>query len=42
IDGGGSIAAIVTNPSVQSLGLEAGKRAVAIFKASSVILGTMV
>ncbi|MGH8613487.1 MAG: TOBE domain-containing protein, partial [Gammaproteobacteria bacterium] len=42
IDGGGSIAAIVTNPSVQSLGLEAGKRGVAIFKASSVILGTMV
>ncbi len=42
VDGGGSIAAIVTNPSVQSLGLGAGKRAVAIFKASSVILGTMV
>lgn len=41
IDGGGSIAAIVTNPSVQSLGLEVGKSAVAIFKASSVILGTM-
>ena len=41
IDGGGSIAAIVTNPSVQSLGLEAGKPAVAVFKASSVILGTM-
>ncbi len=38
IDGGGSIAAIVTQGSVQSLGLVAGVRATAFFKASSVIL----
>jgi molybdate transport system regulatory protein len=41
LDGGGSIAAIVTNQSLQSLGLESGKKALAIFKASSVILGTL-
>lgn len=41
LDGGGNIAAIVTNASAQSLGLETGKRATAIFKASSVILGTL-
>jgi molybdate transport system regulatory protein len=41
IDGGGTIAAIVTNQSAQTLELAAGKRAIAIFKASSVILGTM-
>ena len=42
LDGGGSIAAIVTIPSLQSLELEVGKRATAVFKSSSVILGTMI
>lgn len=38
IDGGGSIAATVTQGSIQTLGLAAGVRATAFFKASSVIL----
>ncbi len=38
LDGGGSIAAIVTQASVKSLGLEPGRRAVALFKATSVIV----
>ncbi|MEX3669297.1 molybdopterin-binding protein [Paraburkholderia phenoliruptrix] len=37
--GGARIAAIVTNESVERLGLAAGKAASAIFKASSVIVG---
>lgn len=41
IEGGSRIAAIVTNSSLRSLALETGKQAIAIFKASSVILGTM-
>jgi len=38
--GGGTIAAIVTRDSGESLGLEVGTEASAIFKASSVIIGT--
>ena len=37
--GGARIAAIVTNDSVDRLGLAAGKPALALFKASSVIIG---
>ena len=41
IGGGASIAGIVTQASVQSLGLKPGVKATALFKASSVILGAM-
>lgn len=39
--GGTTLAAIVTNESIRELGLKAGADAVAIFKASSVIIGVL-
>lgn len=39
IPGGASVVAVVTNASVKSLGLKTGSTALALFKASSVILG---
>jgi molybdate transport system regulatory protein len=38
LDGGGKIAAIVTEGSVKALELARGKRAIALFKATSVIV----
>ena len=38
LDGGGTLTAVVTNDSVEALRLDAGRRAIALFKASSVIL----
>ncbi|RQT20791.1 TOBE domain-containing protein [Burkholderia contaminans] len=38
LDGGGTLTAVVTNDSVEALQLDAGERAIALFKASSVIL----
>ena len=39
LPGGGSVAAVITNQSVKTLGLAEGSAATAVFKASSVILG---
>ena len=41
LEGGATVAAIVTNESAQELGLKQGSPAVAIFKASNVILGVL-
>ncbi len=38
LDGGGTLTAVVTNDSIGALQLDAGRRAIALFKASSVIL----
>lgn len=38
LDGGGTLTAVVTNDSVDALQLDASRRAIALFKASSVIL----
>ncbi|PLQ02461.1 TOBE domain-containing protein [Cupriavidus pauculus] len=42
LDGGGTVAAIINNGALTDLDLKEGARALAIFKASSVILGTMI
>lgn len=41
LDGGASLVAIVTQASAQAMALAPGRRATAVFKASSVILGTL-
>lgn len=41
LEGGATLAAIITNDSARDLGLAAGAPAVAVFKASSVILGVL-
>lgn len=41
LDGGGTVAAIVPNTAIADLALAEGERALAIFKASSVIVGTL-
>ncbi len=41
LPGGGTIASIITKESATSLGLAVGKKATALFKASSVIVGTV-
>ena len=40
LDGGGTVAAIITQASLRDLALAKGRPAIALFKASSVILGT--